>query len=328
MSQNESAASEIVLRRGTLIDYLRIARIDHTTKHVFIIPGVVLAYLLRGIGPQWRMTTILLGLVTAVCIASANYVINEWLDRDYDRHHPSKSARTAVNVGLDGRFVLIEWAILVGLGLVCAWAVSLSMLWIAIAFSLQGIVYNVPPIRSKDRVYVDVISESINNSLRLMIGWTMIDPQTLPPSSIIFAFWSGGAFLMAAKRLSEYREITASHGKELLVRYRASFAYYSESKLTVSCLVYALLSAFFLAVFLIKYRIEYLIAVPDIIALFAQYLALSMQPRSVAQNPENLFQERQLMITVVILVVLCAIGTFVDIPILDVLTGQRFIGIG
>ena len=83
---------------------------------------------------------------------------------------------------------------------------------------------------------------------------------------------------MAAKRLSEYRELAASHGRETLVRYRASFAKYSETSLNVSCFSYALLSSFFLAIFLIKYRIEYLLLMPVIIILFGYYHALAMQP--------------------------------------------------
>src|SRR3546814_981030 len=35
------------LLRGGWRDYLAIARFDHTTKHVFIIPGIILAYALR-----------------------------------------------------------------------------------------------------------------------------------------------------------------------------------------------------------------------------------------------------------------------------------------
>jgi 4-hydroxybenzoate polyprenyltransferase len=34
-----------------------------------------------------------LGFITAICIASANYAINEWLDRDFDKFHPTKSRR-------------------------------------------------------------------------------------------------------------------------------------------------------------------------------------------------------------------------------------------
>jgi hypothetical protein len=210
-------------------------------------------------------------------------------------------------------------------GLGCAWFGNSTLFVTGCIFGMQGIVYNVPPLRTKDKPYFDVISESINNPIRLTIGWAMIDPSTLPPSSIILAYWSGGAFLMAAKRYSEYREIVASHSAELLILYRASFAGYSEVSLNISCFVYGLLSTFFLAVFLIKYRVEYLIVVPAVIALFGYYLALSTKPASSAQNPEKLFRERKLIFLVVILAVLFLVATFIDMPILSVFSGQRYI---
>jgi hypothetical protein len=183
----------------------------------------------------------------------------------------------------------------------------------------------VPPLRTKDKPYLDVVSESINNPLRLTIGWVMIDPTTLPPSSVILAYWFGGAFLMAAKRYSEYLEIVGSHGADLLIRYRASFAGYSEVSLNVSCFVYGLFSSFFLAIFLIKYRVEYLVVVPAVIALFGYYLALSTKAASSAQNPEKLFREPKLIALVVILALLFIFATYVDMPILSIFSGQRYI---
>lgn len=306
-------------------DYISIARFDHCTKHVFIVPGIVLAYLLRGVRVEHFVQSIVFGFLTAVCIASANYVINEYLDRDFDRYHPTKSKRLAVQRQMSGRIVAMEWGLFLIVGFVCAWASSPLLFVSAGLFALQGVVYNVNPLRSKNKAYLDVISESINNPIRLVIGWAIVDPTSLPPSSLILSYWFGGAFLMAAKRLSEYREIVASHGIELLARYRASFEKYSEVSLTSSCIAYSLCSVLFLSIFLIKYRIEYILAMPFVVALFTTYFAMSTLAGSSAQKPEKLFRETKLIGIVAALVAVFVLTSFVDIPALSGLAEQHFI---
>ena len=52
----------------------------------------------------------------------------------------------------------------------------LGALWV------MGCVYNVPPMRTKDRPWLDVLSEAINNPLRLLIGWYMVPSGLIAPA--------------------------------------------------------------------------------------------------------------------------------------------------
>jgi 4-hydroxybenzoate polyprenyltransferase len=87
VSYNEAIKSP-PQRRAKLADYIAIMRLDHATKHVFVVPGIILALLLRGSQAHITAWPFIAGALVAVLIASANYVINEWLDRDSDAHHP------------------------------------------------------------------------------------------------------------------------------------------------------------------------------------------------------------------------------------------------
>ncbi len=328
MSLPSSMPAADTRRPATWRDYLAMARPEHWVKHVFIVPGIVLAYLLHPPQGAWQaldVLTMALGFLSAAAVASANYVLNEWLDADYDVFHPTKAGRVAVGKQIRGGWVAVEYLILAAVGLGLAGAVSSLFLVTSAGFLASGVVYNVRPLRSKDTVYLDVLSEAVNNPIRLTLGWAMIDSTTLPPGSVLLAYWLGGAFLMAVKRLAEYRAVSESVGAAALGRYRKSFQRYTERSLLVSTFLYAQLAAFFLAVFLIKYRVEYLLSLPLFAALFCAYLRVGLKPASSAQNPERLFRERSIVLLLALLAAALVVLTVVDLPALERLSSPHYI---
>ena len=218
------------------------------------------------------------GLLSAVCIASANYVINEWLDRKHDAAHPPSRSGARWPWRCSRAGVYAEYLLFAIAGLILAYLIGTLFFITSVAFLASGILYNVPPIRAKDKPYLDVLMECLNNPIRLLLGWAMVDDGTLPPVSVLAAYWMAGAFLMATKRLGEYRDLSSTAGVDVLRQYRRSFRFYTEESLTVSCLVYAMMSAFLMGIFLVKYRVEYIVVFPFVSGLFAVYLWLATRP--------------------------------------------------
>lgn len=298
-----------------LKNYIRIARPDHWFKNVFMLPGMVMALYYNNFSFESTSWLILVAGVFATClIASANYVINEWLDLEFDKFHPVKKNRPAVAEDLKASIVYIEYIVLAVAGLGISWFISLEFMLTELFLLFMGFLYNVKPFRTKDKAYIDVLSESVNNPIRFVLGWLLVGVTVFPPSSILIAYWMGGAFLMATKRFAEYRFI---NNPEIAGMYRHSFKIYTEKRLLISTFFYALCSSFFLAIFLIKHRIELLISFPFLALLFAWYLHIGFETNSIVQTPEKLFKKKGFVIFTLFLFLLLVLLLKVDLPYLN-----------
>ena len=297
---------------ATIRAYVAIARPDHWFKNVFMVLGVVMALsyepgVLRG--PAWWRLVV---AVTATClIASSNYVLNEILDAPHDRHHPLKRARPIPSGLVSVPIAYTEWLLLAVAGGVLAWTINQPFFLAASWLWIMGVLYNVPPIRMKEWAYVDVLSESINNPIRLLLGWFALVDSHVPPTSLAMAYWMAGAFLMAVKRYAEYRHIG---NPETAAAYRHSFRHYTEERLLLSAVFYAIVGAVFGGVFIVRYHLELVFCAPLIAGLFAYYLKLGMLADSPAQRPERLYRHRPFMAYVVACFVAFILLLFTSIP--------------
>lgn len=294
--------------------YVSIARVDHWNKNVFMALGVVLAYFCHpDVFTAWTVVSLLVAVLATCLIASSNYVLNEVLDAPTDRSHPLKKHRPIPSGLVKLPLAYAEWIGLGVVGLGLAWLINVPFFLSGAWLLVMGLIYNVPPVRAKELPYIDVLTESINNPIRLLLGWFAVSAGEFPPVSLLLSYWFVGAFFMASKRFSEYRMIS---DKAAAGAYRKSFRYYDEQKLLISMFFYVTCFALFLGVFIIRYHLELILVVPLVAGFIAYYLHISFKADSAAQAPEKLYKEKGLMLYLLVCVVAFTGLMFVHIPAL------------
>jgi 4-hydroxybenzoate polyprenyltransferase len=292
--------------------HIRIMRLDHSIKQLFIVPGIVLAIAMAGSSLSAKLLIrILVGLIASTLIACSNYVINEILDAPFDRLHPTKKNRPAASGLVHSGWGYAQWIVMMLAGLALGSLLGQGFLLSAAALWVMGCIYNIRPMRSKDIPYIDVLSESINNPLRFCLGWYSVVTAMLPPASLLVSYWMLGCYFMSLKRFSEYRQIA---NPAIAASYRSSFAHYSEESLLNSATFYAAAAMLFFGAFMMRYRIELVLSFPAIAWLMAVYFSLSFRNESAVQNPEHLYREPVLMIPLCICVALVVLLLFVNVP--------------
>lgn len=300
--------------RPSVQGHLEIARIDHWFKNAFVLPGIATALSMDPwvVTPGLPLRTVS-GLLAICLVASSNYVINEVIDAPFDRQHPTKCKRPVPSGRVNIRLAYVQWLALMIVGVGLGLTISLPYALTLLALWGMGCVYNIPPLRSKDSPYVDVLSEAVNNPLRMLAGWFIAGTNLVPPISLVLSYWMIGCYFMALKRFAEYRDI---HDRVQAAAYRKSFAFYSEERLLTSVVFYGSTAMLFFGAFIMRYRLELIVSFPLVALVMATYLALAFKEDSAAQRPEGLYREPMLMAVVLVCLVVMVMLLFIDVPIL------------
>ncbi len=296
-----------------LAAYIEIARIDHWIKNIFILPGFLVALSVdRGRIHQLDWLSVILGLLAICLISSSNYVLNEILDAPSDRFHPYKRQRPVPSGRVRIGPAYAEWLLLMLAGTTLAVRVSMPFAAAAAGLWIAGCAYNVAPLRAKDIAYIDVITEAVNNPIRMLAGWYLTGTAAIPITTLLASYWMIGCYFMAIKRYAEFREL----GAEQLQAYRKSFSSYSESGLLTCIVFYAAGSMLFLGAFIARYRLELILGFPLIALVMAAYFRLAFRPQSPVQHPERLYHEPLIVVPVSACALVLGGLLFIDLPIL------------
>lgn len=295
--------------------YLRALRLERWPRSSAIFLGsAVFVFLHRedvaALSPAETIWRLAAAFLLTWGISTANYVLNEIVDRPFDVHHPTKRLRPLVS----GEIKAFPFA-LIGLLLVAACGGAAVLLFdrtftlALLSLLAAGIVYNVPPIRTKDIPFLDSVSESVNNPIRFLIGWSALAVSgKLPPLSVLVCWWAFGNFLMVAKRLSEFRFL-----KEKAGEYRISHRKYSRMSLVIGMSVSALicLLAFLYFGWIFKLQSFYAIA-PFLLVFFGLIFRKTLREAEMMEEPEKLFIHPKYALYALFLVLLFVLAFLKD----------------
>jgi decaprenyl-phosphate phosphoribosyltransferase len=95
----EGSSNQIIkmLKPAGIREYVAVARPDNWPKNIFMVPGMLFALSIFKTTIDLQLFgRIFIGIASICLVASANYVINEYLDKGYDQYHPLKNKRSAV----------------------------------------------------------------------------------------------------------------------------------------------------------------------------------------------------------------------------------------
>jgi 4-hydroxybenzoate polyprenyltransferase len=270
--------------------YLKVARVDHWFKNVFMLVGAIaaIAYSKVPIGKSIILYTSVAFFLTCL-MSSVNYIINEIVDARFDRIHPNKKLRPVASGEVSIRklvfFVIVLLFFITSISYLTLNERFFSL--IILFFIIGGVIYNIPPIRTKDLPYIDIISESLNNPVRLMLGWYSLNNISSIPLVGVLCYWSLGASIVTAKRIAEIKFLGDNS-----LSYRPTFKFYTNSLLTVIYFFFVLmtLTSFIAISYNYKYPLFYFI--PFLIIFFIWFTFLTFQQNSIVKEPERLFEKK------------------------------------
>src|SRR5665213_3166657 len=144
--------------------HLAIARLDHSIKNLFVLPGIIVPLSVDpALWSRRLVPELLWAFVSITLVACSNYVINEVLDAPFDRLHPAKQQRPAARRLVNLPAAYVQWILMMAAGVAIGWTISRPFAATLLALWVMGCAYNIPPLRTKDVPYLDVLTESVNN---------------------------------------------------------------------------------------------------------------------------------------------------------------------
>jgi 4-hydroxybenzoate polyprenyltransferase len=181
---------------------IRLLRVRQWTKNLLCLAGVIFS------GRLFDLSVAPLALLTMIVFSlgsSSVYILNDIIDRERDRQHPTKRNRPIAN----GQVSIAAGASLAGVlaivALIGAWAIGWGPLGCVSLYLANSVVYS---LLLKHRGLFDVLSIAFGFVLRLLAGIYLLNE--LPTAWMTLCVFFLALFLSLVKRRAELRALEGS----------------------------------------------------------------------------------------------------------------------
>jgi 4-hydroxybenzoate polyprenyltransferase len=284
---------------GALNNLIRLIRPFQWYKNLIIFVPAIFSML---IFEKSIFLLTLLGFVSLCLASSANYIINDIIDRDVDRLHPEKKKRPIAS-----RAIPIWIASLVAvLFLLGAFAIGYSL---SIAFALILLFFvlltQAYSIWLKHLVFVDVLTISVNFVTRAVAGLLFLHKSTTP--WLILCPFFLALFLAIGKRYSDLKFLgtNAAGHRKVLSQYTPELA---NSLLIVSTAL--LIISYSLYAFLSGQQFYLMLSLPFALYLIFYYFSLLHSDSDIPRHPEKALKDTHIIIGILLWGIFTAIAIY------------------
>ena len=151
------------------------------------------------------------GVVSFCALASAIYILNDYIDREADRKHPEKQFRPLAAGTISVRLAFALFGILLASGFAIALSTSYEFTWIATAYVALNLAYS---FGLRHVAILDVLIIALGFTLRVQAGAVLID--IAPSAWIVITTGLLALFLALAKRRDDLsRNLSNDHRRSL-----------------------------------------------------------------------------------------------------------------
>ena len=179
---------------------IRALRLHNWLKNILVFVPVVLAKTLNA----GAFSTLLLAWLAFGCTASAQYLLNDLLDKDHDKHDAAKGQRPQAAGELRARPAAgIALALIVGAAICAAWLPAGFQLALA-SYLFLGLAYS---LLLKRVLMIDVLTLVAVHDLRLVAGACAASIPLSPP-----LFLAGSCVFLAMALLKRDAQLAATTG--------------------------------------------------------------------------------------------------------------------